>query len=46
MVAMIGFVSEENGGKTLRRVQSGVSPTGREAAYLNLSVQQTPSDGA
>jgi hypothetical protein len=46
MVETIAFVSERNGGSTLRRVQSGVSPTGREAAYLNLSVEQTPADGA
>ena len=42
MVETIAFASERNGGKTLGPVQSGVSPTGREAAYLNLSFQLTP----
>jgi hypothetical protein len=45
MVAMIAFTSERNGGRTLGRVQSGLSPTGREAAYLNIRIEQTPADG-
>ena len=48
MVATIAFVSGGKGmaGELSGEYNQGVSPTGREAAYLNLSLQQTPLEGA